>query len=61
MIAFAPIWAIVLRHTRMRRRDVNYILGNFYWPVPDILIWGFLGYGLHNRKQHHYITMRLQH
>ncbi len=43
MIAFAPIWAIVLRHTRMWRRDINYILGNFYWPILDILIWGFLG------------------
>ncbi len=43
MITFAPIWAIVLRHARMWRRDFNYILGNFYWPMLDILIWGFLG------------------
>jgi ABC-2 type transport system permease protein len=27
----------------MWRRDVNYLLANFYWPVLDILVWGFLG------------------
>lgn len=43
MISFAPIWAIVLRHARMFRRDPNYLLGSLYWPMLDILIWGFLG------------------
>ncbi len=43
MISFAPIWAIVLRHTRVLRRDFNLLLAIFYWPVLDILIWGFLG------------------
>jgi ABC-2 type transport system permease protein len=43
MISFAPMWAIVLRHTRMWRRDPNALLGAFYWPLLDILIWGFLG------------------
>lgn len=43
MISFAPIWAVVLRHTRMWRRDPNYLLGGFYWPLLDILTWGWLG------------------
>jgi ABC-2 type transport system permease protein len=43
MISFAPMWAIVLRHVRMWRRDLNYVLGGFYWPLLDILVWGFLG------------------
>ena len=43
MISFAPIWAVVLRHMRMWRRDPNYLLGGFYWPLLDILTWGFLG------------------
>ncbi|HEX2978552.1 MAG TPA: ABC transporter permease [Candidatus Babeliales bacterium] len=43
MISFAPIWAIVLRHMRMWKRDLNYLLSGFYWPLLDVLIWGFLG------------------
>lgn len=43
MISFTPMWAIVLRHVRMWRRDPNYLLGIFYWPLLDVLIWGWLG------------------
>lgn len=43
MISFSPVWAVVLRHARMIRRDLNFALGNFYWPLLDVLIWGFLG------------------
>lgn len=43
MISFAPIWAIVVRHVRVWRRDPNVLLFGFYWPVLDVLIWGFLG------------------
>jgi ABC-2 type transport system permease protein len=43
MISIQPIWAVVLRHIRMWRKDFNYMLGGFYWPVLDILVWGFLG------------------
>lgn len=43
MISFAPIWAIVLRHLRLWRKDLNCILMTVYWPLLDILIWGFLG------------------
>lgn len=43
MISFAPMWAIVLRHIRMWRRDPNYLLGIFYWPLLDVLVWGWLG------------------
>lgn len=43
MITFAPIWAIVLRHIHVWKRDLNLMLATFYWPLLDILIWGFLG------------------
>ena len=43
MIAWAPVWAVVLRHMRMLRRDANFLLGCLYWPLLDIIIWGFLG------------------
>ena len=43
MISFASMWAVGLRHTRMWQRDPNLLLSGLYWPVLDILIWGFLG------------------
>jgi len=43
MISFGSIWAIVIRHTRVWQRDLNLILAGFYWPILDVLIWGFLG------------------
>ncbi len=43
MISLSPIWAIVLRHTRLYRHDVNLLLVLLYWPILDILTWGFLG------------------
>jgi ABC-2 type transport system permease protein len=43
MISFAPMWAIVVRHMRVWQRDLNHLLAGFYWPLLDILIWGFLG------------------
>lgn len=43
MISLSTAWAVVLRHTRMWLRDPNYLLGGFYWPLLDILVWGFLG------------------
>lgn len=43
MISFAPSWAIVLRHARLWKRDFNLLLAGFYWPMLDVLIWGFLG------------------
>lgn len=43
MISFTPMWAIVIRHIRMWRRDPNYLLQLLYWPLLDVLIWGWLG------------------
>jgi len=42
MISFPSIWAIVIRHMRILLRDPNVLL-YLYWPVLDILIWGYLG------------------
>lgn len=43
MISWESVWAIVLRHVRLYRRDPNIILGVLYWPLLDIITWGFLG------------------
>lgn len=43
MISAASIWAIILRHIRLFRHDLNALLYGFYWPLLDVLTWGFLG------------------
>ena len=43
MISFASMWAVTLRHIRMARRDPNFLLSIFYWPLLDVFIWGFVG------------------
>ena len=43
MISWASVWAVVLRHVRLWKKDLNLILSGFYWPLLDIFIWGFLG------------------
>lgn len=48
MISSSPLWAIVLRHAYLWRRDINTLLQAFYWPVLDILVWGFLGSWIQN-------------
>jgi len=40
---FTHCWAVVLRHARLWMRDVNLILVTLYWPLLDVLIWGFIG------------------
>ncbi len=40
---FQHIWAIVLRHARLWTKDPNIILVTLYWPLQDVLLWGFLG------------------
>lgn len=39
---FQPIWGIVLRHARLWMHDPNFILSTLYWPLLDVVIWGFL-------------------
>lgn len=43
MISFASIWAVVLRQAYLWHHDINNLLMSFYWPMLDILVWGFLG------------------
>lgn len=43
MISWSPIWAVTLRHLRLYRRDPNLPFMVLYWPLLDILTWGFLG------------------
>lgn len=42
------IFAITMRHLRLLRRDINHLLSTFYWPLLDVLIWGFLGTYIQN-------------
>jgi ABC-2 type transport system permease protein len=43
MISWASTWAMVLRHILVWKSDFNLLLMGFYWPLLDIIIWGFLG------------------
>lgn len=57
MISMASVWAVVLRYTRLWKRDPNMFLFGLYWPVLDILIWGFLGTWIaqsHTSQLHNY-------
>lgn len=51
MISFGPIWALVLRHFYVYKRDANLLLSIFYWPFLDILIWGYLGSWIQSQSQ----------
>lgn len=50
MISLRTIFAITLRHLRLLRRDMNLALSTFYWPLLDVLIWGFLGLYIQNMQ-----------
>ncbi len=41
MISFMRISAIILRHLRVLSRDLHKASQAFYWPLLDIVIWGF--------------------
>lgn len=43
MISYNCIWAVALRHLRILKHDPNLLFGSLYWPLLDILIWGYLG------------------
>ncbi len=43
MIQLMSVWAVALRHLRVLKHDPNLLLGSLYWPLLDILIWGYLG------------------
>jgi ABC-2 type transport system permease protein len=53
MISSALVWAVVLRHLYVWKRDLNVMLFGFYWPMLDILIWGFLGAWIQVTQQFH--------
>jgi ABC-2 type transport system permease protein len=53
MISLGSMWAIALRHIRVWKHDPNYLLSGLYWPVLDILIWGFLGAWIARSAQFH--------
>lgn len=40
---YLPISAIFFRHIRLIKNYTNKLMFTFYWPLLDILIWGFLG------------------
>lgn len=43
MFSFQSAWAVTLRHLRLWRNDPNVPLFNIFWPLLDILTWGFVG------------------
>ena len=61
MISLQSVGAIVLRHIRQLKRDPNTLLGAFYWPLLDVLMWGFLGSWIQSQATQlpHYETTAL--
>jgi ABC-2 type transport system permease protein len=51
---FKHIWAVVLRHARLWMKDPNLIIVTLYWPLLDVLIWGFLGSWIQQIQQTSY-------
>jgi ABC-2 type transport system permease protein len=41
-MSWSRIWAMVLRHTFLLRRSVPRIVEMLFWPVMDLLVWGFV-------------------
>ena len=41
-MSWRRISALVLRYTYLYRRSVPRVLEMFFWPVMDLLVWGFL-------------------
>lgn len=37
------IYAVILRYTRLIPRDINRLIMVLFWPLLDVIIWGFLG------------------
>ncbi len=44
----AHIGAIIMRHARLWLRDKNLFMISLYWPVFEIVTWGFLGLWMQN-------------
>lgn len=60
MISCISIWAVTLRHMRVMRHDLNALLYGFYWPLLDVLTWGFLGAWIQQAAHfHNYETIAL--
>ncbi len=60
-MSWSPIVALVLRHIRVWKRDPNLLLAAFYWPILDVLIWGFLGAWIRSQSDvfHNYEVVAL--
>jgi ABC-2 type transport system permease protein len=43
MFACTSLWSITLRYLRLWYNEPNVLLFNLYWPVLDVLSWGYLG------------------
>ena len=45
------VYAVFTRHIFMMKHDFNRLLISLYWPLLDILIWGFLGSWIQQGQQ----------
>ncbi len=59
MISGASIWAIVLRHTRVWKRDLNLILAGFIGCCLTLLFGAFWGPGFSSPSRYSFTTMKL--
>lgn len=43
MISLQHVWAVALKHLRILRHDSNIQLAIVFWPLLNLIIWGYLG------------------
>lgn len=43
MISLHSVWALTLRYLRLFLHDTNVKISTLYWPLLDVVLWGFLG------------------
>ena len=56
---FMRVWAVVLRHLRLAT-EVNRLIWLFYWPLLDVVMWGFTGMWMQkDQAQSPTVTMSL--
>ncbi len=49
-MSFYRIYAVVLRHLYLYKRSIARLMETFYWPLLDLLVWGFISVYLEQYK-----------
>lgn len=59
MFSLQRIWAVVLRHLYISFRDIHRLIWIFYWPMLDIVLWGFTGMWMQSNQSNPAVAQAL--